>query len=140
MPAKPITDEIEKINGISNDMVQGYPTIEKVLPKFLAFVDSTVLVAHNTDFDVNFLKYHINKHLKQEFKNPSICTLRIAQKFLPGLPNHKLHTLAEYFKVPTPLLHRALADAEITYQIWLKMLEGLNKNKITTLKDLAKAL
>jgi DNA polymerase III epsilon subunit family exonuclease len=139
-PAAPITPEIEHLNGISNQMVSGYPAIEKVLPRFLGFIGNSILIAHNTDFDINFLKTHIKKYLDRDIENLSICTLKIAQKFLPGLSRHKLHSVAEYYKIPTPLLHRALADAEITYQIWLKLIETLKKSKILTVKELLKVL
>ena len=139
-PSKEITPEIERLTGISNQMVAGYPTIEKVLPRFLDFIGDSILIAHNTDFDIAFLKTHIKRHLDRNLENPSICTVRVSQKFLPGLSRHKLHSVAEYYKVPTPLLHRALADAEITYQIWLKLIETLKKSKILTVKELLKVL
>ncbi|MCX5750611.1 MAG: 3'-5' exonuclease [Candidatus Saganbacteria bacterium] len=139
-PSKEITQEIEHLTGISNQMVSGYPTIEKVLPRFLDFIGNSILIAHNTDFDVTFLNTHIKKHLDRNLENLSICTLKISRKFLPGLSRHKLHSVADYYKVPTPLLHRALADAEITYQIWLKLIETIKKSKILTVKELLKVL
>ena len=38
--------------------------------------------------------------------------------------------------VPAPLTHRAAADVEITYQVWLKMIDLLEKHDINTLEKL----
>ena len=53
-PYKKISAKITSINGITNKMVEGCPTIEEVLPRFIDFIGDDVLVAHNSDFDMKF--------------------------------------------------------------------------------------
>ena len=137
-PARPISDEITRLTGITNEMVADKPSLETVLPKFLAFIDDSVLVAHNTEFDLAFLKHHAYKALNREIKNPSVCTVLVSRVLLPHLENHKLHTVAAYFDIQIENRHRAMGDAELTLQTWLKMMELLKEKNVNTLTDLNK--
>jgi DNA polymerase III epsilon subunit family exonuclease len=139
-PSGTISAEIEKLTGISDALVSGYPSIKEVLPKFLSFIEGTVLIAHNVDFDVPFIKYWTRMKLEQEITNQTVCTLKLSRALFPGLRSHRLASVAEYLKIPTSILHRALADAEITFQVWQKMQEHLKKRNITTLPDLMKLI
>ncbi|MDE5830422.1 MAG: PHP domain-containing protein, partial [Clostridia bacterium] len=56
-PEKPIPYEVIKVTHITDDMVRDAETIEKVLPKFLEFVGDSVLVAHNANFDIGFIRH-----------------------------------------------------------------------------------
>ncbi|MCX5726320.1 MAG: 3'-5' exonuclease [Candidatus Saganbacteria bacterium] len=135
-PRLPIPEKIEKITGISDEMVKGYDAASEVLPRFLKFVSDTTLVAHNSDFDITFLKHHISSSIGRELTNDSFCTLKISKGVLPYLENYKLHTVAHYFKIKTENRHRALGDAEITMSIWYKLVELLKKKNINTKKEL----
>ncbi len=139
-PKQPIPKEIEDLTTITNDIVKNHPGAEEVLPEFINFIGDKTLIAHNAEFDMGFLQYHITKILGKEIKNHYICTVKLARALLPGLSNHKLHTIANYYKIPIPNRHRALGDVEITYQVWLKLLEELKKKEITTKDGLFKLL
>ncbi|MBO5131207.1 MAG: PHP domain-containing protein, partial [Romboutsia sp.] len=69
-PQKDISYKIQELTGITNDMVRNEPTIEEVLPKFIEFVGDSVLVAHNADFDMSFIKEKCRQQ-NIEFKNTS---------------------------------------------------------------------
>jgi len=57
---------------------------------------------------------------------PFLCSMRIARRLYPNSPNHKLGTLVKYAGVPvTGDFHRALADAEMTGGLWIKMMDLL---------------
>lgn len=137
-PLAPIPPHIEQITGITNQMVVGYPGIKKALQDFLTFIGNRTLVAHNAEFDIGFLKHHLKMSLNYEMQNDCICTVRTARYLLPGLKNHKLHTVAHYFRIPTPTTHRAIGDCEITVQIWQKFLKILKKKKIFKKDELRK--
>jgi len=138
--SSPIPPEIEGLTGIKDEFLKNEPSISQVLPSFLKFIGEATLVVHNVDFDIVFLKTHISKILKTELNNKSICTLKVAKVLLPNLGNYKLHTVAEYLKIPISTRHRAIGDAEITYQIWMKFLTLLKDKKINTKSDLEKLL
>jgi len=133
-PNSTISKEIENLTGISNDMVEGQQKIEEVGPKFLSFIEGTILVAHNSEFDIPFLKHHT----KNKFTNQVVCTLKASRFLLPNLKNHKLHTVAEYLGIQAQNRHRALGDVETTYQVWLKMIPLLNEKGIYKKEDLHK--
>jgi len=135
---RPLPPEIVRLTGITDEMLRDSGQEKgNVLRGFIDFVKDTPLIAHNVEFDVPFLNHHIKVGLARALNNPLICTLKLARKLLPGLASYKLGKIAEYFKIPTPLTHRAPGDIEITYQIWLKLIELLEKQDIC---DLAKLL
>jgi DNA polymerase-3 subunit alpha (Gram-positive type) len=135
----PLPEEIKKLTGITDEMLRESGRDKgEVLRGFLNFVKDTPLIAHNIEFDVPFLGYHLKEGLAATLKNPLVCTLRLSRKLIPGLPSHKLGSVAEYFKIPTPLTHRASADVEVTYQLWLKLIELLEKQGISKLEDVLK--
>lgn len=133
---KPLPPEIVSLTGITDELLRDGEEKSLVLRKFLEFSKDLPLVAHNTDFDIPFLQHHIGKTIGVSLKNPQICTLKLSRSLLPGLQSHKLQSVAEHFKIPTPLTHRAIGDVEITYQVWLRLIELLERNGITSLEEL----
>jgi len=101
----------QRIHGISNEMVKGKPSIEKVLEDFAAFCGDTPLVAHNAPFDAEFLKTDILKFESPAPKGKIFDTCAMARKVLPGMPNYKLGTLVDQLKIPSSEFHRAEADS-----------------------------
>lgn len=137
-PKAELSKEIISLTGITPEMLEGAPRIEEVLPDFLNFIDEKALIAHNVDFDIPFLKEHVKRALDKEINNRTVCTLKTSRALLPNLDNHKLHTVAHYFKVPISGRHRAIGDSEATYQVWLHLAKKLNEKNIKTLDELDK--
>ncbi|MEK4708127.1 3'-5' exonuclease [Bacillus sp. FSL R10-2780] len=92
-PERSIPDRITSLTGITNYRVSDAPTIEEVLPLFLAFLHTNVIVAHNASFDMRFLKSNVNMLGLPEAKNKVIDTVFLAKKYMKHAPNHKLETL-----------------------------------------------
>ncbi|WP_305926530.1 3'-5' exonuclease [Bacillus mycoides] len=92
-PERSIPDRITSLTGITNYCVSDAPTIEEVLPLFLAFLHTNVIVAHNASFDMRFLKSNVNMLGLPEPKNNVIDTVFLAKKYMKHAPNHKLETL-----------------------------------------------
>ena len=92
-PERPIPDRITSLTGITNYRVSDAPTIEEVLPLFLAFLHTNVIVAHNASFDMRFLKSNVNMLGLPEPQNKVIDTVFLAKKYMKHAPNHKLETL-----------------------------------------------
>ncbi len=53
-----IPEEVVKITNITNEMVKDAETIDKIMPKVMEFIGDTILVAHNADFDIGFIRYN----------------------------------------------------------------------------------
>jgi len=135
-PKSTITPEITRLTGIDNEMVNESPAAAEILTKFMDFAGTSVLVAHNVDFDIPFLKHHFKQLLHQDLNNETICTLKLSRYLLPNLANHKLHTVASHFNLPIANRHRAIGDVELTYQVWLQFVDVLHGKGITRKVDL----
>ncbi|SHE93187.1 DNA polymerase-3 subunit alpha [Caldanaerobius fijiensis DSM 17918] len=134
-PGVKIPDNIVKLTGITDDMVKDAPSVEQVMKEFKAFVGKAVLVAHNAEFDITFIKGKAQMSGIQ-FDNPVLDTLQLARGMFPDLKNHKLDTVAEFLNVDLKNHHRAVDDAQATADIFIKCLKILQDNGISTLKEL----
>lgn len=126
---------ITGLTGISNEMVRRAPKFREVASDFLDFIGDAVLVAHNAHFDMRFLNFEIGKiYADYRVANSHLCTVRLARKLLPGISNHRLHTVADYYSIRIKNRHRAADDAFATAQIFVNFLVTMQSLGV---KDLA---
>lgn len=116
-----ITEENFKITGISEEMVKDAPKIGAVIPDFMKFIDGAILVAHNAEFDLKFIKRFAGAE-EYEIKNKVLDTLELARSNLPQLRRHDLGTIAEYFGIVFHH-HRALSDAYCTAEAFIELMK-----------------
>lgn len=134
-PQVPIPYEIEKLTHIDDSMVMGAKTIEEVLPEFMEFCKGAVMVAHNADFDMGFIRYNLKRqNMEREFT--VVDTVALARTLLPGLNNAKLHTVAKALGVTLANHHRAVDDAGCTAEIFVKFIQMLRGRGIEDLAQL----
>ena len=136
-PEKPIPQKVVEVTNITDDMVKDAETIDKVMPKILEFVGDSVLVAHNADFDIGFLKYNA-KQLGLSLENTYIDTLRLAKSLFPEYKKYKLGMIAENLGITVEVAHRALDDVDTTVKVFRKMLEMLEEKGVKTIDDIDK--
>jgi len=124
-PEKTITPEITRLTSITNEMVAGAPKEAEALEQFFRFCDGCdILVAHNADFDMGFLRAAIRRCGREE--DPvQIDTLVMARAMYPELKKHKLDTIAERLGVTQKHHHRADDDARVLAEIFLKMVQKI---------------
>lgn len=125
-PTKPISSQITKINGITNSMVKDAPDISDVIPKLMYFIGDNIIVAHNANFDMKFLKANALR-LGISVTNNYICTLTISRKMYPELNNHKLSTVAKHLKIFGDGWHRAEFDSKAAAEILITSLNTYNQ-------------
>ncbi len=131
-PKVPIPFEIEKLTGITDHDVMDAPEIEEVLPKFLAFCEGCVLVAHNASFDMSFIMENAGRQgYPTEFTY--VDTVGIARVLLPNQAKHTLDAVAKTLNISLENHHRAVDDAECTSLIFLKFIQMLAEQNIVTL-------
>lgn len=135
-PQRPISAEITKLTGITDDMVKDAPTIENVLPEFLKFCEDTVLVAHNASFDTGFIRIAAERAGLGELHHTIVDTLELARALLPELSKHKLDIVCEHLGVTLNGHHRAVNDAEATAEVFIKFLDMLAEKKVFTLDEI----
>ena len=92
-----IPDFITNLTGITNEMIENAPAIEKVLLNFYNFIGNDILVGHNINFDINFLYDNLEKYHNIYMKNNFIDTLRLSRKINSELKHHKLSSLIEFY-------------------------------------------
>jgi DNA polymerase III subunit epsilon len=124
-PGFPVNSFIQEFTGISNSMLQKAPVNTTVMADFAEFIADYPLVAHNASFDRRFLAAELQQ-IGCRRPLDFVCSMLVARRIYPEAPNHKLATLVGYKQLPIGgRFHRALADAEMTAQLWLRMLEDL---------------
>ena len=138
-PEKPIPQRVVEVTNITDDMVKDAETIDKVMPKVIEFVGDGIIVAHNANFDVGFIKYNAEK-LGLEFSNTYIDTLALAKELFPDFKRYKLGIIAEKLGIKVDVAHRALADVETLVAVFNVMLQNLREKEIFDLKDLDQML
>ena len=134
-PEKPIPERVVEVTNITDDMVKDAETIDKVMPKILEFVGDSVLVAHNADFDIGFLKYNA-KQLGLTLDNTYIDTLRLSKDLFPDFKKYKLGLIAEKLGIKVEVAHRALDDVDTTVKVFNIMLGMLKEKGAKTVDDI----
>ncbi|MEG2295750.1 MAG: PHP domain-containing protein, partial [Oscillospiraceae bacterium] len=141
-PQKIISDQITKITGITNDMVEKAPLEQEALERFFEFcgTEKVVFVAHNAPFDIGFLKAAC-KRIGKEFDFTYIDTIPLCRNLFLDLKNYKLNTVADYLKLGPFKHHRACDDARVLSQIFTKILDIYsNEKSVRTLGDMNASL
>ena len=123
-PTQKIPEKITEITGINDSMVANAPHISEVLDDFISFMDGSIVVAHNAEFDLEFINQNISKYSK-EINIKSVCdTLLLSRSFLFSLEKFNLEFLSNYFNLSHDA-HRARADAFNTGIILIKLIEQM---------------
>ncbi len=139
-PERPLDRRIVELTGITEEMLQGAPKIEEVLPKFLDFVGDRVLVAHNSDFDTGFIRAECQRQ-GLPYNYTAVDTLILSQNLLSHLNKFKLNIVAEALELPDFNHHRAADDAMTCGLIMVRLMEKLEQeHDIHTLQTINPAM
>lgn len=112
---------VQHLTGISNAMIRQAPRAEEVMRRLLDFIAGRPLVAHNAAFDHGFLGAELDR-IGEACPTGLLCSMKVARRVYPEAPNHRLETLIRHVRIEaTGQYHRALADAEMTALLWLRM-------------------
>ena len=134
-PEKPIPYEVVQVTHITDDMVKNAKTIDKILPEFIEFCGNDVLVAHNANFDIGFLRFQANK-LGLKFENTYIDTLSLAKDLFPEYAKYKLGIIAANLGIRVDVAHRALDDVKTLVKVFNVMLEKLKEENVKKLNEI----
>jgi DNA polymerase III subunit epsilon len=137
-PRRALVRESVRIHGITEDILRGQPTIDKVLPLFHGFCEETVLVGHNVAFDMRFLQMK-EEATGVQFRQPVLDTLLLSAVIHPNQESHQLEAIAERLGVHVIGRHTALGDAIVTGEVFLMMIPLLAEQGIHTLREAREA-
>lgn len=110
-----IPEFIQKLTGISNEMVAEAPSFERVAGELLDYLEGTTLCAHNVRFDYGFLKAEF-KRIGINFKSRVLCTVKLSRKLYPEFSSHSLSALIQRYGFICTERHRAMGDVEVMAQ------------------------
>ncbi|PTQ84848.1 exonuclease domain-containing protein [Nitrosomonas ureae] len=103
---------IQRLTGITQDMVDHAPTFSQVCETLLQWLDQAVLCAHNARFDYGFLKNEF-KRIGVTFQKKLLCTVQLSRKLYPQHHSHSLNAIIERFRLVCDQRHRAMGDTEM---------------------------
>ena len=124
-----ISDFIENLTGISNDDVLNSLKFVDIVDEFQSFLDDSIIIGHNIEFDLRFLS---EEGLK--LNNKFVDTWRFSQIMLPDLLDLSLGSICNYLDINQQNAHRALSDSKFTLEVFLLLSEKYKNldNKLQT--------
>lgn len=116
-PEMPIPAFIQRLTGINDRMVADAPLIGSLLAGVMQRLEGGLFIAHNAQFDYGFLRAACAR-AGLELRNEALCTVRLSRRLFPSERRHNLDTLIERHQLVASGRHRALADADLLWQLW----------------------
>jgi len=108
----------QHVHGISRRHVIFAPTTAKAIRKFAQLTAGRIIVAHNAEFDTQFLRAAALEHHVDLSWAGVLCTLQMSRKLDPQRQQtHKLSTLCEKYGVALDQAHHAEHDARATAEV-----------------------
>lgn len=124
-PCKEVSQGAFNVHGLSNNFLKQFPTFDKICENFLNFIKNDELIAHNAQFDINFVNNELNIMEKSLLTNQVVDTLDLARKKFPG-SRVSLDALCDKFNINSSMRtkHGALLDAELLSQVYIELNGG----------------
>ena len=121
-PERKNSAESINITGLTDEILKDKPFFREIADKFLEFIGDSQLIAHNANFDINFINYELSLIDKEPLKNNVIDSLNLAKIRFPGKKNN-LDVLCERFNIDNSARdkHGALLDAELLAEVYLHL-------------------
>ena len=108
---------ITDITGITNEMVAKAPKFYEVAKKIVEITSNRIFVAHNVNFDFNFIKKEFSE-LGYEFNRKKLCTVVLSRKYFPGHKSYSLGKICDDLGIEINGRHRAAGDALATIELF----------------------
>ncbi len=131
---------IQKLTGITDEMVRDAPLFEEVVDDLYDFLGDHPLVAHNIHFDHNFLNVKREDIDGIPLNNDLMDTLSLVRTMRYDMINHKLGTVAEFYGLSKAGAHRADYDADMVADILLILLSEMKRISNDVLEVLVKVM
>jgi len=146
-PTRPLPKDSTLIHRITPEQLKNAPGLEEILPEFVRYIGSAMLLGHYVQLDVSFLNRALKKHLGGMVRNPCVDSMKLAQVhheyrrhsergFVSPHVSYNLGLLAKAYDLPMFEQHDALEDALQTAYLFLFLVSRLQKAGYVTLNDL----
>lgn len=124
-----IPQNIQRLTGISPQMVSGKPSFEQLASEIKQELEGKIFIAHNARFDYGFLKASF-KRAGIDFKPKVLCTVKLSRLLFPKQARHNLDTIIQSHRLEVRARHRALGDADVLYQFWNVCEKAVGKERL----------
>ena len=124
-----IPQNIQRLTGISPQMVSGQPSFEELASEIKQELEGKIFIAHNARFDYGFLKASF-KRAGIDFKPKVLCTVKLSRLLFPKQARHNLDTIIQSHRLEVRARHRALGDADVLYQFWNVCEKAVGKERL----------
>ncbi|MBP2620406.1 bifunctional DnaQ family exonuclease/ATP-dependent helicase [Streptococcus panodentis] len=141
-PHQKLDEHIKELTGLDDRRLRKAPEFSQVAREVYDLIHDAIFVAHNVKFDANFLAEALFWE-GFELLTPRVDTVELAQVFYPSLDKYSLGQLCRTLAIPLENAHTALADAQATAQLFLKIQEkirGLPKALVEKILDFGDSL
>ena len=139
-PQMKIPEASIKIHNITDDQVQSKPTLIEINEKILKFIKKSILVGHNINFDINFLKENSKGSPLANRMNviKAIDTIYLTASLFPNLKNYDLNNICNKLDIKTDdqTRHSALGDCIITARLFIYLLNIAKDNGVKNILEL----
>ena len=124
-----IPQNIQRLTGISPQMVENQPSFEQIARELKQELEGKIFIAHNARFDYGFIKASF-KRIGIDFKPKVLCTVKLSRLLFPDQPRHNLDTIIHAHGLSVSARHRALGDADLLLQFWRVCESKFGKEKL----------
>ena len=128
-PEKEIQPFVVKLTGINNAMLRSAPKFYEVAKRIIEITEGCIVVAHNSSFDYRILRTEFNR-LGYDFIRPTLCTVELSKKLIPGMESYSLGKLVRALGIPVTDRHRASGDAIATVKLFKLLLSKDTEKEI----------
>ncbi|EHN78089.1 DNA polymerase III, partial [Streptomyces coelicoflavus ZG0656] len=101
------------VHGLTAERLRGAPAFDQVAERIGALLEGRVLVAHNAQFDYDFLAHEFARARLRLPVARRLCTLALNRRVDPPTDDLRLGTLAAHYGVPQLKAHDALDDTRV---------------------------
>ncbi|OWS71110.1 3'-5' exonuclease family protein [Polynucleobacter campilacus] len=128
-PQTYIPQNIQRLTGISPEMVSGQPSFEDLAKEVKEQLEGKIFIAHNARFDYGFIKASF-KRVGIDFRPKVLCTVKLSRLLFPNQTRHNLDTIIQAHDLVVSARHRALGDADLLFQFWQVCEKAVGKERL----------
>lgn len=128
-PERPIPPFIQKLTGITNEMVEEAPYFYEIARKVVEMTEGCIFVAHNVKFDYLFIRSEFER-LGYSYQRRQLCTKQLSKKLFPEIGRYSLDKLIHFFDIKADVRHRAMADVLATVEVFYHLMAKDQENRV----------
>lgn len=125
-PETSIPPFIQRLTGISNEMVSEAPYFYEIAKQVVEMTEGCIFVAHNVKFDYYFIRMEFAR-LGYRYSKKQLCTKQLTKKLFPEIKRYSLENLIQHFNITVSARHRAMADVEATVEVFEHLIQADNE-------------